>query len=304
MIEPKGLPGGDTICIGETLAEWIFHYDEGLPENQTVIAEDAKKVLGGAALNVYWYFMQLDHASRLVAPVECADQEMAEAIFADNRVGATDFIPIPGGTDTLFTVVDKESHRSVYAMSSWAPGTRDLVLESCSEAKNLILNGGRHEELRICYREFAVANAASFVAFNPSYAIFAYSADELATIVERAQVTVVNAQEFDFLESCIGELKPERLRTDIAQVVAVTRGADGVSVLSGDGTFELPSLTFSDRIALGAGDAFFAGFLHRLLNGASPLESTRYGLGLAAIVVDSNQVRVAVSEEEVRQQLG
>ncbi len=294
---------GATVCLGEILAEWIFRSPTGLPANRTVIAEKVGRELGGAALNVSWYFGQLGRSCRLVAPIGRADRETARTTLASCGIESGGLVPVPGDTDTLFTVLSKEAHRSVYALSSWPAGTRELLLERCSGAQSLILNGGRHPEIRDCYRTLARTGAAPLLTFNPSYAIFEYARDELAAIFEKAQVTVLNGQEFEFLERNLGKLEPQRLATNPPQIVAVTLGREGVRVLSAEDSFELPSFTSRDGVAIGAGDAFFAGFLHRFLEGAPLRESTRHGLALAAIVVESNRVRTAVSAEEVQRRM-
>lgn len=294
----------DTACLGEVLAEWIFDLEwDDLAPNRTIVVKGVSRDLGGAAVNVYWYLRQLGRRSRFIAPVGRADVSKIRAMLDPDGSGSLHTIPIDEDSDTLFSIVGKETHRSIYSLCDWPVSIETRLFNSCITADPLILNGGRHPELRKCYLRLAKNSSAALVAFNPSYAIFEYSRSELTTLFERANITVVNRDEFTHLESVLGYCLPTQDLADREHITLVTDGPAGVEIIGATESLHLPSFTSRDGVVIGAGDAFFAGFIHRFLDCTDVHQSTRFALALAAMVVDANEIRTVVSEGDVLRRL-
>ncbi len=76
----------------------------------------------------------------------------------------------------------------------------------------------------------------------------------------------------------------ERLR-ERAPLVALTHGAEGVSLFSGATALRLPAIHAVERDPTGAGDTFAAGTLHGLAQGMPAARAALLGAKLAAACV-------------------
>jgi len=68
-----------------------------------------------------------------------------------------------------------------------------------------------------------------------------------------------------------------------SNVVAITAGAKGVTVISPEGQEHVPAQPVEVRYDIGAGDTFHAGFVAALLRGREPIEAARLGSAAAAL---------------------
>ncbi|MFA7158999.1 MAG: PfkB family carbohydrate kinase, partial [Kiritimatiellia bacterium] len=59
----------------------------------------------------------------------------------------------------------------------------------------------------------------------------------------------------------------------------------------------------SSSIAIGAGDAFLAGFLFEMFRGAPLVDAARFALVMAAFAAESLQVRAEISEKQIRKRI-
>ncbi len=87
------------------------------------------------------------------------------------------------------------------------------------------------------------------------------------------------------------------LRGDGPAIVVVKLGAEGSVVLCGEESVALPALPTEARDAVGAGDAFDAGFLHSLMQGWPLAEALAFGNAVASIYVSRLDDRFPSVEE-------
>lgn len=93
----------------------------------------------------------------------------------------------------------------------------------------------------------------------------------------------------------------------LAELVAVTLGADGGGLASREGWRYLPAFKVEAKSAVGAGDSFVAAMVHKLALGAEPFEAFRYGMaaGAAAVMTPGTQMCDAADVERLyRESLG
>jgi sugar/nucleoside kinase (ribokinase family) len=69
-----------------------------------------------------------------------------------------------------------------------------------------------------------------------------------------------------------------------AGLLAITCGADGALVVSGEGTQQVPAFAVDVVDTTGCGDAFSAGFVYASLVGRPPREAAALGNAVAALV--------------------
>jgi fructokinase len=91
------------------------------------------------------------------------------------------------------------------------------------------------------------------------------------------------------------------LQTVGVQAVCVTRGKDGASITTSDGTVSAPGVEIdtSTGDAVGAGDAFTAAMTHRLVRNASSQEALEAANGYAALVATKQGAVPAVSASDL-----
>jgi 6-phosphofructokinase 2 len=83
----------------------------------------------------------------------------------------------------------------------------------------------------------------------------------------------------------IGDAAMEIVLAGLAELVAVTLGADGGILASRDGWRHLPAFPVKARSAVGAGDSFLAAMVLKLALGWAPFEAFRYGMAAGAAAV-------------------
>ena len=86
-------------------------------------------------------------------------------------------------------------------------------------------------------------------------------------------------------EAEIGGAAMEIIEAGLAELVAVTLGADGGILASRAGWRHLPAFPVEARSAVGAGDSFLAAMVLKLALGWAPFEAFRYGMAAGAAAV-------------------
>jgi 6-phosphofructokinase 2 len=74
----------------------------------------------------------------------------------------------------------------------------------------------------------------------------------------------------------------ELVRRGLAEIVALTLGANGAILATADRVVRMPAADVIAKSAVGAGDSFVAGMTLSLCNGAMPEEAFRYGMAAGA----------------------
>ena len=112
--------------------------------------------------------------------------------------------------------------------------------------------------------------------FDPGQQCARMSGPELADGITGASIVICNDYEFELVKEKTG-LDVDGL-LDVAAMVVVTRGEAGSSVIARDGEVQVPAVP-PTRIVdpTGVGDAFRAGFLKGLAQGASPAVCAQIG---------------------------
>lgn len=88
------------------------------------------------------------------------------------------------------------------------------------------------------------------------------------------------------------------------EVTAITLGADGLVLDTGDRICWVHGNRVVNADATGAGDSFIAGFAHQFMETRDPVEAAIYGSAVAALTVDSpDTVRPDLSDEKVQSYL-
>jgi ribokinase len=153
-----------------------------------------------------------------------------------------------------------------------------------AEADWLALTVGPEPLTRALLEASLLAAVRPRLAWDVKADRLAFPAD-LVQALARADLVCLNHSEAAFVGEALG-LEREATADDLlergAATVAITRGRAGATVAWDGGHEELQGEALPAREPTGAGDAFFAGLLAALRDGADPAAAGRRGLGTAA----------------------
>jgi len=146
-----------------------------------------------------------------------------------------------------------------------------------------------------------VAASPALLSFDVNHRAALWSASEAAPVLlalaNRADIVFVGLDEAETLWGC-------RTAADVRALVSapshlvVKDGAVGATEFSPDGVVFVPAIPTEVVEAVGAGDAFAAGYLSGVLNGSAPQESLRSGHERAHLVLQSTHDVVGVGERD------
>ena len=89
----------------------------------------------------------------------------------------------------------------------------------------------------------------------------------------------------------------------LVPMIALTRGWRGLTLLTRQGTYEVPSLPRPEVDPTGAGDVFAAAFLVRYQESGDPLEAAAFGACAASCAVEGVGASTLGDRDEVRRRL-
>jgi sugar/nucleoside kinase (ribokinase family) len=263
--------------------------------NSTIVAKSKEKdiVLGGAAINVCWYLGLLGKSVRLVAPISNQHKRRLSKELSRSRIDLSHLIASNGETDHLITVLSPEGHRSIYTLGKLRRDLKRRLLSQSRTGRIMILNGGRHEEVRRAFTDIVRGRADRLVAFNPSYGIYEYAPQELINILKNCDVCFLNEDEYRFARKCSNARSIEHMPR---LAFVVTRSSKGAWMFSNNRRYNYKSNVDREGVFLGAGDGCLAGFLSGLLDELPPEQALQRGLRLSALVVKRGSIRTKMSK--------
>jgi sugar/nucleoside kinase (ribokinase family) len=290
----------DIVCVGDLMVECIVHDAPWPGSNATLVVDSPGQVVGGSAFNTCWTLAHLGHVPRLVAPFGDHQATIVREAFAAAKLPRAGLIETTGDTDLLVVVAREGAFRSVYLREPLPERLAEAVRERVGRPRCLLLIGTRHPALRVVALEIAQVFAGELVVFSPGYAIYEYPGDELRPLVERADLTIVNRNEAEYLQRTLGAATTDELAASLRGLVIVTLAHEGARLFEGRCVREYGSYARSTVDAIGAGDAFLAGFLVERLRGADVDTAARFAAMCGAYVADAARVRVALDAATIR----
>jgi sugar/nucleoside kinase (ribokinase family) len=288
-------------CLGDLMFEEMVRAHRLPAKNETLIYEQSEDVrLGGPAFNVAWYLRQLGDPVYLVGAYGSFDAPRVMKQVRAARIDTSSLIPVRGRTDTLFATISAGHHQSWYMRSVLPESIGNRFLAHARAARVLVLTGSRHATIRRAYRRLLRMGNEKTVIFNPSYAISEFSNEELRSFCARADVTVVNEEESEYLRKVFNVSRMNDLVAKVPGSLVITRGRLGQLIATGKRVWKVAGIPVQAINTIGAGDGFLAGLVHKLVNGQPLLEAAKFGSALASLVVASGDVRARISEQRVR----
>jgi sugar/nucleoside kinase (ribokinase family) len=177
------------------------------------------------------------------------------------------------------------------------------IRKQCGEPDYLILTGSRHKQIREAFLSIANNLDKTTIIFNPSYAICEYNNLILNQVLKKSDFIIFNEQEAMHAIKILKIRNIKVLTEFIPNPIIVTLGRKGLKIYHKNKISDIKSFAKKAINPIGAGDAFTAGFVHEIIGKHPISNSARFGATLAAYVVESEQIRVFISKENIYERL-
>jgi fructokinase len=282
------------VAIGEAL--WDIFPDERRP--------------GGAPCNVAFHAARLGDQGAIITRVGC-DELGSELIEFLGECGVvTDCVQRDGAKPTgtvLVTVESPEPQYEIVEDVAWDYITADELARGLAGDADAICVGSLAQRTeggrKGIHSLLSEARGHAQIVFDVNLRSPFIDVDAIATTLQVSNVVKLNETEVAQLSDLLR--RPSLISWLIDQVgvdaVFVTRGADGASVSTVDGTVSAPGMATdtSGGDPVGAGDAFTAMMMHQLVRQATPEHTLHAANRYAALVATKQGAMPEISAEEL-----
>ncbi len=270
----------EVIGIGAMNMDHIYRVERILADGEAPVAE-FRLSPGGSAANTIYALSKLGVGTGFIGAV--GDDKEGEMLVKNlDSVGVDrSQVKVKKGakTGSVLCFSDKRGRRALYVL----PGANSLLtgadidLAYIGQAKILHLSSFADEEQLVIHKELVVKIPPSLkISFAPGSIYAAKGMSALEPIIKEAHIMFLNREEVEELTGTDFQTGAQRLRKLGCQIVAVTLGS-GIRkgnttatcyVASGANEYMIEAKTTKKKPegdAIGAGDAFAAGFLYGFL---------------------------------------
>lgn len=272
------------ICAGSLNADLTFPIERLPEEHEKLRCRKCALNYGGSAANTAYWLARLNQSVRMLGCV------------GDDPFGTLAIAALAeAGTDT--SLIQRTS-RSLTGMAAIfaTPGSKRMVTSgganACfdpAEIDGRIFYPGAHLHVATSLHELALPLIRLA---KERGATVSCDLDEGPTeeMIPRLDLIFMNQTE---LRRWTGSTDPReaRKRLSPSSFLVVTQSARGAVALGPSGEYAHPAFPATEADRTGGGDAFDAGFLYGLAQGAAPETCLRFGLLLAAQVIASEGSR-------------
>jgi len=263
--------------------------------DETSIVDRVVPDVGGAAFNTCWYLRQFGWPVELVSVTAAIDRPLLAKAFRRARLSMNRLVEVADHTDVLFSLFKGSGHRSFYLKGRVPMRTAESLLRQCPTDARFVFAGGRHPSTRAAFCKVVASPQTRLLGFNPSYCVYSFSAWQLRLLLKRAAVSIFNSIESRYVCQLLKQRRLSDLATLASGILIVTQGPQGALIFCERSAIRVQNRVRRPVVPLGAGDAFFAGFLDGILRGEHVRRAAAFATGLAARVVRSTQIRIRVA---------
>jgi len=277
------------LVSGSVAYDTIIHVSEAfedniLPEKVASLStgfysHHTVKSAGGTGHNIAYNLGLLWHKNETVMLASVGhdfvlDRDLSQHVNYDHLLVDTDRL-----TAGAYILTDKNKHQ----ITVFHPGAMQLADTQKVPEKDFVyaIIAPNSKAAMFAHAEQSKQSWTQ-VFFDPGQAMSLFSGDDIVAMAKYCDVLIVNDYEYSLLEKLIS--------TDLLALfpmIFVTKGADGVEMLTGD--VELHVHGCRDIVAVdptGAGDAFRAGLLSWLMHGFEWDDAMRLGNVMGSFVVE------------------
>jgi sugar/nucleoside kinase (ribokinase family) len=280
-------------CVGDLLLERFVELPSLPISNTTQIIDKQQQAVGGSAFNLCWHFTHLGKTAQIVAPSGKNDEIIINSSFRLSNISTSSLVWVEGETSNLLCLYVGSESYNFYFRQEFPAGISEQLYSRCWNLPQLILCGSRHEIIRDTFLHIARTFKGDLLIFNPSYSVYEYSTEVLRELISRSHVTILNEYEAAFVNDKLSIKSLNQVIHNQSLYLIVTYAEKGAKLYWGDQQILVSSIAKNKarKDVVGAGDAFLAGFVHALSQQTSPSQALYVGAALAAIVVDTNEIR-------------
>ncbi|WP_295607990.1 carbohydrate kinase family protein [uncultured Methanobrevibacter sp.] len=278
----------DLLAVGHTALDYIITVDEFPKANNSAPMKTMKNLNGGAAANVAMIGATLGMKTGLVSAVGC---EFIDSHYHKNmqKLGVDTealIISQEESTPTAFVITNNNQDQISYFY--WGAGKEfhdsEVPRDKIKEFKAVHLaTGDPHFN---CKTGIVAKEEERLVSFDPGQDLGMYSPKKLKEVISNVNILFGNHHEIKRIQ--------ESMNVDInglmdlgPEVVLMTCGSKGSIIYSPDeGKIEVESIYRPAVDPTGAGDSYKAGFVSRLIYGASLEEAAKFASSVSSFVVE------------------
>ena len=250
-----------------------------------------ERIAGGSAANTVCWLAATGVAATVVASVGRADADRHAALLAAHGAGAR-LKPVDASTGTIVVLSQGDARAMLTDRGANARTAPEDVDDALLAAHGLLLVtghvfGGRDRDAgwRDLLARARAAGLRTAVAPGSAALVAGLGRDRFLAISRGADVLLAGAEEARLLG---GAADPAAAALALARshgLVAVTLGRDGSLLARGGEVVRVPAVPAAAVDVTGAGDAYAAGLLAALLEGAPDAEAGARAAALAARAV-------------------
>lgn len=286
------------ICFGETL--WDMLPDGAMP--------------GGAPMNVAIHLQYQGHSPVVISRI--GNDTLGENLlsFLQEKNITTDYIQTDFTYQTGLVEADITDKTQVnYTIV--APVAWDFIQYEDPAAKlvsnsDVFIYGSLASRSKTSNETlFQYLSLASVKVFDVNLRPPHYSPKHIQQLMAHASIMKMNHHELTEIMSWFDKILPEKESMEYLQnrfnteVLLVTRGENGASVLTPEGYFDHPGFQVTVADTIGSGDAFLAVFLHQYFSGITAGNILPYACAVGAYVATQRGATPLVPENAIRQLL-
>ena len=274
--------------FGHVILDYIANLEALPAPNTSVQILDRRRFFGGTGGNIARISARLDVPTALASFVgEDFPTEYREALEGDG-VDLTDLRQVRGvSTPTAWIFTDRRGNQ--IAIVDQGPmksaGKYGVLAHTVRSSEIVHLGTGRPEY----YLKVAAlaAKLGKRIAFDPSQEIhYVYTRETFRRLLGYAQMFFGNEVEMKRALGFVRRKRPADL-LEWVDVVVMTRGAKGSTILSNEGTVNVPPIHSRKVVDVtGAGDAYRAGFYAGLFRGFDLYRCGLVGSAVAGFVIE------------------
>lgn len=245
--------------------------------------------IGGSGVNVMRSLAKLGYSCALAGKIgkDAAGTKIKEKLQAEQIESFLSFAKTPTGQVLCLITPDKERTMRSFLGAAQEMTAQDLTEVAFKNRHLVHIEGYSLLYPGVTERAMQLAKASGAMV---SFDIGSFEMAELfrerilSLIPQYVDILFANAIEVKTLIQCEPKEGCQKLTT-LCPTVIVSMGGQGCYAANGNELIHFPAFQVPVVDTTGAGDLFASGFLHGILQGASLIESARFGCSIGAAVV-------------------
>jgi len=255
----------------------------------------SKELPGGAPMNVAYHLKKLGTEPALLSKIGADDYgRRLVDLLAENAI-PTEFLQVDHNHPTGLVYAHPDEHNDmaydIVYPSAWDfIEPQDRLIEAAAQSRFFVFGSltSRSKSSRNTLYQLLEAAQTRVLDINLRQPHF--SSTHVEYLLDRANVLKMNISELELITGWLGTFNNTQDRINLiherfdVETIIVTMGADGAWVSDKGMLHRSDGFKVTVTDTIGSGDAFLAGFLHQLLNGATAKEALGFASAVGAFV--------------------